>query len=377
MYVCMCMYICTYVCMYVVLMGNLAGHLIPGFFFLIYGSWWCFSSIWLHLKSKHISSNSHDTTVTAHQKTAVDNQTKRNLHLSSPSPSNVFELKRDYNLSRKSWIPLPLFPDIPLEPVLKIVFGSMGLFVEAFLDYKWENHQRHLVLFIYHIRNNTGELNNLEKLHHITLYSGFLLSGIVDLLSLCVRFPWQTSMLFLSLSFFIEAILFYFHIMNQVVFNRIVHSLLVYIVVSCVVFSLLRIYSASNLFINLGLGSSILFQGTWFIQIGNFLFGGFLHKDESYTPAHFMFVVAIFTWHLMSIAVGDLILYVLLSLLSGKKSIFLKRLWKKKRRRLTGLVSWRRWQDTLEEHRKLMVSDDCEGTVDGGMELREVAETCT
>ena len=341
-------------------MGNFAGHIIPGIIFLLYGSWWCFRSIWLHLKTSTNNSSSN----ASHKK-------RNNIHPSSSS--SFFELKRDHNLSRKSWLPLLCFPHFPLEPILKIFFSSVGLFVEAFLNYEYENQQKHLVLVMYHVRNDQGDLNDQEKLHHITLYSSFFLSGVIDLLSIFLRLPWPTSMLFLSLSFFIEALLFSFHIMNGDGLNTTVHSLLVYVIIVCVVFSLLRLYSATNILINVGLGSGILFQGTWFIQLSYFLFGGFLREDESFTHKHRMFVVASFTWHLVFIAIGNLLLWMLLSLLAGNRSIF-KKMYRRRRGR-SGFAPGRRWRDTTEEHGKLMVSADHSEA--NAIELQEIADTCT
>ena len=345
-------------------MGNFAGHLIPGIFFIIYGAWWCLNSICFHLKHKKTRSD----VITLHgedgQSTVEDEHFKKGVNHSS-----FFEYKHNMILSRKSWVPAFFCPRYPLESFIKILLPSMGIFVEAFLTYN-ENH--HLVAFIYHIRNNDSHFNDLGKLYHITLYSGFLLSGIVDLFSVCLKFPSPTSTIFLSLSFLTEGLLFHFHTLGQDPFNIAVHLPIVYIIFSCFVFTLLRLYSPSNIVINLGLGGSILFQGTWLIQIGYFLFGGFLCEDETATHEHVMFVTASFSWHLLIISIGNLVLFSLLTLILKSKRHILRN-GRRKRRRTYGFHMRRK--KLSEEHSRLMVNKDSDKAMDEEIEMQQIKES--
>ena len=316
-------------------MGNLAGHVIPGVFFIIYGFWWCLNSIWLHLNSAK--------------------KLQKGITASTSGEDNRYnESAIQVNkLSRMSWIPTPFLSHFPLEPVLKIGLSSLGLFVEGFMNYD-EHHN--VQLFVYHIRKPDGTLNGLGKFYHIILYFGFALSGIVDLYSLCIRIPSPTSTLFLSLSFFVEGLLFYFHTIGRPPFNTMVHLLLIFSIVSCLIFTLLRLYSPVNIVINLGLGSSILLQGTWLIQMGYFLFGNYLMKGEKITEEHVMMVTACFAWHLFILSISILALLTLVSVLVNKKEIILSRSNNKRQNCLRNKLY------PSVEYNKLIVPEGLDGT---------------
>ena len=257
---------------------------------------------------------------------------------------------------------MPYFSRLPLEPIMKLFVCSLGLFEEAFLDY---NDHCEVITIVYHIRKENGELNNLEKLYHISMYSCFLVSGVVDLLSQCTKLPWPTSMLFLSLAFVAEGVMFYFHTMGRDSFNIVNHQMLVYTITSCIIFSLLRLYSPSNLIINLGLGSSMLFQGTWLIQIGYYLFGSFLGNGETITHSHVMLVTSCFMWHMLLIAVGALVLWLLCS-------HFQDIMYKNKGKSYVVLTPVG-WKDSTKESRRLIVTGK---NMDNDTGLERAQEEC-
>ncbi len=200
-----------------------------------------------------------------------------------------------------SWIPAPFMPHIPLEPTLKTLFSIVGLIVEGFFNYSKEQSVHG---YVYRLRNAEGKLNDLSKFNHIIIYFGFALSGIVDLYSLCFRIPSPTSTIFLSLSFFVEGLLFYYHTIGRTLYNAMVHRLLIFCIISCFIFTLMRLYSPVNIIIKLELGSSLLLQGTWLMQTGHFLFGNYLKKDEEVTNEHVMMATACFAWHMYILSVG-------------------------------------------------------------------------
>ena len=341
-------------------MGSLPGHVVPGIFFVIHGLWWCYNSLWFHLKSKSSGAS-----------------TKREKKSSATS---FFEFKRDHNLSRKSWIPLQ-FTRIPLEPIVKIILSAFGIIVEAFFSEVATADGTHFVMSVYRVKNGEGQLNDMGKLHHITMYGSFMLSGIVDMLVLCMRFPYPISMVFYSLAFTVEGILFYLHTMGRDMFNVQVHAFLVYAIFACVIFSALRILSATNLSINLALGSCILLQGTWFIQAGYFLYGGFLdqksgrsaddldsHEDVK-QHRYIMYMAACFAWHLLFIALGNMLLWTILSFFSRTR-LFHKRSFRKR-----GFVAslQQGWKDQTDECNKLII-DELNGRVENGIELQEIPD---
>ena len=355
---------CLGVCSFLTRMGSLAGHVIPGAFFIFYGVLWCLNCIWYHLKTRSA------------MKASGEARTRTKKEKSSHSASSsFFEFKRDHDLSRKGWIPMT-FTRVPIESLFKIFLPALGLMVEAFFNYRSKNGQRHLVAEVYMFRESNGELNDMGKMHHITMYGSFVLSGLIDILTLLVRLPRQTSMLFLSLAFTVEGLLFYFHTLGRDTYNIEIHTLLTYSIFACVVLSMARLFSASNVVINLALGSSILLQGTWFVQAGYILFGGFVKEssgevDEERQHRYMMFVIACFTWHLIFIALGNVLMWIILSACLRSRILH-----KRNFRRRGFLASLRQGAAGSEEQNKLIVEEDNE-VLENGIEMQHMVETRT
>lgn len=356
-------------------MGSLAGHVIPGIFFILYGYMWSFNFLVYHIRTR------------ATQKSSSDPRSRKDRSASS----SFFEFKRDQDLSKRSWIPFPC-TRFPLEPIGKVLFPAVGMMVEAFLDYKTdEEGNRHLIVTVYSPWNADGSLNGMSKLHHITMYGSFMLSGIIDLTILCVKLPKQTSMLFLTVAFVVEGLLFYLHTMGRDLLNVELHSLLFYAIFACVVFSFLRVFSATNLLINLGLGSSMLLQGTWFVQAGYILFGGFMNNHPlelskgsqgEYSPEdsdddshkYIMFVVACFTWHLVLVALSNVLTWVFLSICLRTRLLH-----RRNPKRRAGLLTSLRqgWKGgALEEQSRLIVEEENQAG-ENEIEMKHVTETHT
>lgn len=353
-----------------VTMGSLAGHVIPGCFFLVHGFVWALLSMWMQLNSR------------------VTNPSKKNKRESSTNPTTAsfFEYKRDHGLGRKSWIPLPCCTRVPVEPIIKIVLALIGIIVEAFFDIKKTNVKGdlHLVAEVYHVYTSDGKLNDLAKLHHITMYGAFLLSGIIDIVTIFIKLPRQTSMITFSVAFWVEWMLFYSHSDANDALNKNIHFLLTLVIFSCVVFAALRLLHASHLLINLGLAFSIFLQGTWFIQVGatlypatgtNVLIESWKSHGEEHDTSHrvTMFVYSLFTWHVILIIISLLVLWVVLSCFM--RSTINRRLGKF---RSGGMKSsqMQNWIES-EENEKLITIDDGGTKEDVGVaiEMHDVAET--
>lgn len=339
-------------------MGSFSGHVLPGSLFVLYGVIWIVFAILTHLKSKSSSTSGKKS-----------NRTKRDQ--SVMSGMSFFEYKRDLGLSRKSWLPIPCstLSRIPLEPIFKVILPFIGVLVEAFLAVdKDSDGKAHIVGSVFHIFREDGHLNSLAKLQHITMYGSFVLSGIVDILTIFVKFPHQTSPLFLSLAFLVEGILFYFHTGGRNAIDVEIHFILTLVIGICALFAFLRVMYATNLLINLGLGYSILLQGTWFIQAAYFLFppGGkgvivnemnSHHEGSDHESEHHaavMFIACSLSWHLMFLMIGVLIVWVIL--LCVMRSSAGRRFMK--RRGAVKLNPPRKWEDFAEQE-KLINVESC------------------
>ena len=265
-------------------MGNLGGHAVPGVLFMCYGLLWIVLSFW-----NYLSSHSKLTKTTGNK---------------SSNKLTYAEFKRDIEASRKSYLPhYCCLGNCPLDPIMKVVLSFAGILVEAFLDYR----DGSVVFRAYSVYNDEG---SYAKLHHITMYFSFLLTGIVDLTMLFVRLPKHTSKCFLSLAFLVEGILFLYHGEGKGDLDCYVHHLLTLAILFSFVFSVLRLLETNNVFYNSGLGASIALQGTWFIQIGTMLYGHTHWENDD--PSNKRFAIACFTWHIIAIATVTLVLYVIL-----------------------------------------------------------------
>lgn len=332
-------------------MGSFSGHVLPGSFFILYGVTWIILAMVTHLKSKGKSGASQ-----------AGKRIKRDH--SMVNGVSFFDYKRDIGLSRKSWLPLPCSPfsRVPLEPIIKVVLPFIGILAEAFLNVvKDHKGKPHITGSVYHVYRSDGYLNNLDKLQHITMYCAFVLSGIVDILTIFVKFPHQTSALFLALAFLTEGILFYFHTDGRDPINIQIHLILTFVIGICVLFAFLRSMYATNFLVNLGLGFSIFLQGTWFIQTAQFLYppGGkgviinemnrhHEEKEDSYEHhAAVMFIACSLTWHIIFIMLGMLIVWVILLLLmrtnAGRRFL--------KKRGVVRLNSPQKWEDFTEKEK--------------------------
>ena len=344
-------------------MGSFSGHVLPGSFFILYGVAWIILAMMTHLKSKAGSSQA----------------SKRNKRdHSMVNGISFFDHKRDIGLSRKSWLPLPCSPlsRVPLEPIIKVVLPLIGILIEAFLNIiKDHQGKPHITGSVYHVYQSDGYLNDLGKLQHITMYAAFVLSGIVDILTIFVKFPHQTSALFLTLAFLTEGILFYFHTDGRDAINIQIHFILTLVIGVCVLFAFLRTMYATNLLINLGLGFSIFLQGTWFIQTAHFLFppggkGVILNEmnrhhegnDDGYDHhAAVMFIACSLTWHIMIIMIGMLFVWVILLLLMRNSAG--RRMLKKKG--VVRLNPPHKWEDFAEKEKLISNIAAADSAVDG------------
>ena len=202
-----------------------------------------------------------------------------------------------------------------MEPILKIVLPGLGIFIESFLDFLPDpNDGGKVKLTVIPLKlvyiESTQEFVTMDRLQHVSLYLAFCLSGIVDLISVCFRIPRVTTKIFLTFAFFTEYLTFATHIHGRNNFNREVHELLMYFIIACIVFSILRLLASRNLFINTGLAGSMILQGTHLCQAGWILFGGTKWNPDSST--NIQFVSSLTVWHLLSVGLFMVIVFIVM-----------------------------------------------------------------
>ena len=270
-------------------MGSFYGHLVPGLVLAFYGSWWLIFSLLTHFKLSKIASWS-------------DSRRRNDIHVHRWTKA----------LKERSWIPIACAPRLPAESILKILLCSVGLFIELFVD--MTNNETQL---IWKVVNLGSHPISVEKTQHATMYSFFILSGIMDLESLCnvCLLPKRTSKVLFALAFWMEGMLFYFHTGGRTMLDSNIHFILTMAVFVCVLSISLRVFYPSNTFLNVAFSLGLLFQGTWLMQAAFIIFGN--NRDWWRVNDHedVMFAYLIAAWHVLCIIVVTLLLWLLVRLL--------------------------------------------------------------
>ena len=309
-------------------MATWDGHLLGGLFLIIQGLWWITLSIWFNLRSL---------------------QKSRSGERISP----LHHPKATQTTCLKSWIPQPFYPSVPIEPIAKVITCSIGVFGETFITLLVEENgkPRRVHFQAFKIFNSSGDFVRVDKFQHVTMYSGFVLSGLIDLLVLFISLPRATSPLFFTVAFMSQGVLFWFH-MGHTVLNGAYHKLHLVVVISCIVFSGIRTHYINSVFINVALGCSVLLQGTWFYQASFLIYKDGevmweLHKMEEHSEKlkHMvpMYLSAVFAWHVMTIAVIVLVIWSILYFVVERRCIVK---WKKSK-----------WQVVQSEHTEKLIEN--------------------
>ena len=284
-------------------MGSYWGHVIPGAFFMIYGFWWTIKTNLNYFYGRGASSRQVQQSRSAQ--------------------------KREHDLNKRSWLPIPWWPRVALEPFFKVLFPLIGVLVELVFDLvpvsgadaASELNETGTVgpvkLAIHPVDLSVdSHLYPVAQLQHATMYIFFMVSGIIDLVGLVARLPKKTGHIFLSLAFGIEGLLFMFHVGGREMLDVRIHTILVYVIGLCCLAAAARMYSVSNLFINSLMCFGLLLQGTWFIQAAEVLYGN--NADRWHWSNHHdsMLIALIGAWHVLGVALFLLIVWYLAHLAS-------------------------------------------------------------
>ena len=218
------------------------------------------------------------------------------------------------HLERKSYIPQPFLPRVPLEPILKLFLPGLVIIIECFfLVHRDENGHERVSVGIYMIYDESGHLGPKNELHHLTIYIFFVASGMVDLLSLyAVRYPKHTTKLFLGFTFLVEGFLFSFHPHSRSLFSVTVHEILTYVVFANATFAFLRMYKSANLLINCSFALCTTLQGTLLILMGVVRYDEHPLDEHSRPMFRSAFMADFVFLHFLLIAISMLTLYTVL-----------------------------------------------------------------
>lgn len=237
--------------------GAYTGHMLPGYFFLVWGSWWAICIICNYLKAN-----------TARQEYVA-----------------------------RTWFEWPCAPQwmarLPLEPFVKIAMPFVGINGEL-----WAGHESWRNLYK---GDGTFEVDNLNDWQHSCMYFAFMASGIVDLIGSRRRLPGGTQRSFLALAFLVEGILLGFHLKGPD-FEVVVHKLLVFTILATALMIGAEGALPNTPFVSLARAALVILQGTWFMQIAVMMYD--VPFRTEWHPCYMgsaMFAPVVFSMHVLVI----------------------------------------------------------------------------
>ncbi|KAG8225795.1 hypothetical protein J437_LFUL005602 [Ladona fulva] len=229
-------------------MGSFLGHLVPGLFFTLFPLWWIYSIF-----------------------------------------RRYFITKKFHQNGEKGYLNTVSFPcrmcdgRIPVEGLIKLVSVIIGVIGEAATAFE------------------NGKFAHLGNVQHITMYSFFGFSGILDILYhwQCRALPPDLDYVAAFLAFAAEGFIFFNHLHRRTPMDIQIHMMLFVAIVACALAVLLELKYRRNVLAALARSYFTLLQGTWFFQVGFILYPPFpfLEKWEETNHKQMMVTTLLFTWH--------------------------------------------------------------------------------
>lgn len=237
-------------------MGSLLGHVVPGSMFLTWALWLFIGEVW-------------------HQ---------RLLLRASPTQ------RRSSSIS-PAWYPCPCkrIAKFPFEPLWKVSMMVLGVLGELVLSKSSALYDENGEFIAAHIDNYA----------HSVMYCFFGFSGIVDL---ALHFhllkpPPKFDYLIISVAFWIEGFLFYYHLHGRDELNVRLHTILYLVIfITAAVFLLDALSDQLSAYMGFLKSYLISLQGSWFYQIGFVLFGSQPWRN---TPTNVEFLGIAFAFHVL------------------------------------------------------------------------------
>lgn len=263
-------------------MGDFLGHAVPGAMFLSLSLWWFLGTL-----------------IRTHHNTRARRGLLRpvNSRLKSHAPV---------------WYPCPgkTLSKIPLEPIVKVLLGVLGVLGEIVLSKAWT------------LIDKDGKFvaDNLNNHSHTAMYCFFGLSGVVDLVMWysLIPLPPKCDYMILSLCFWMEGMLFYFHLHGHSEISHRLHTILYIIIFITATAFLADVFLTQQQSALFALMRAILLgvQGTWFLQIAFVLYGP---NPWENIPVNVEFLAVAFAWHLFIFLVVALVLVAMFNRFCGGK----------------------------------------------------------
>lgn len=222
-------------------MGTFLGHFLPGSFFLAFSCWWMFGTFRNYFQSK-------------------------------------FKRKRFYNLTTYNcqW-----YPNIPMEAIIKLSLISIGIVGETYTAFRG------------------GKFVNIGNGQHITMFAFFSFNAAVDLVNFYRSDLLPPDMEYLTalLAFCIEWFLFSQHLHGRSDIDVQLHHFLLMAIAFTIISILFELLYREKVVFGLCRSLGTFVQGTWFIQVGFYLYNP-LGENIANNHMAMMISTMVFAWHI-------------------------------------------------------------------------------
>ncbi|XP_031574264.1 transmembrane protein 45B-like [Actinia tenebrosa] len=256
-------------------MGTFRGHVLPGSFFTVFGVWGLYNVLKIFIQCRF----------------------------------GKKEANKDYvHFRSTTWFPMTFckfVQKLPVEPLIKIIATIIGILGELNSG-NWS-------LF-----DKNGVFHNLGNFAHVTMFALFTLGALFEVFQFfeITTLSLGAEHLSMSLAFFIEGLLFYFHLHGRPVLDVRLHTLL-YVVVFATSFVLvLEAWMKDSFLLLVVRVYLVMLQGTWFFQIAHSLYGVNPWKD---TPPNREIIPVVFACHVAVWFALFVVSFMIVSLKSQRK----------------------------------------------------------
>ncbi|XP_077861516.1 transmembrane protein 45B-like, partial [Saccoglossus kowalevskii] len=268
-------------------MGTFEGHVLPGIFFFAFGLWYT-----IKFSRRHILKSS--------------NKNGKNEELSDDG-RKWRRLRKLRGQTAEFW-----------EGVLIIAAWIIGVIAELPPTDRFP--YRTWAMF-----DDTDEHNFIwgNKWQHATMYTFFGIYGLAMVLSrTCVTGLLTYEKFFAALAFFVEGLLFYFHVHGRSLFDITVHYMLVTTIFLNTIVMFGELWKRDDPLLPFLTAGFMMIQGTWFWQAAFMLYPPHGTKWDEENHANVMFVSMAYCWHIAAAIFMMAGVYGIVSLCLRAKGIY-------------------------------------------------------
>jgi len=250
-------------------MGDFYGHITPGGFFIVFGLAWLIGAFRKYQKTKF---------------------SRKYIFKSSLS-----SFSDNYKAN--------------LEGLIILFCSCVGIFIETFY---------HMLI---------GEILMIHNYQHAIMYAFFGLAGLILVLKrlLSQYLPEIEKIVYCSFSiaFLITGLLFQLHLWGRDELDKLVHSLLTYLLYFTSIIILLEMNYMNSPLLSLMRCCGSLLTGTWISQIGFILYNPFNNVPKSETPSKhdLMTIGLIFSVHIISVFISVLVIGIVIAVFYKRKHV--------------------------------------------------------